>query len=272
MKRGMGMKAAHTFKWLGDEKAYLNEIHIEKLGPLSIGLYDGNTNEDAVLAWYDPHGSWEFVMIFDAEHTIERAKFIIDIICERKEKLLQLFSYPNHLVFHHTHMYLLSLFTDETFIKKSEKMPEQTDCLICFRKDQFVYWLSVGECFIYLFQQESQQCKQGRLNEQQFYERIGRPNIFAAATPCFTSGVRELQRGTNHIVIATDKIVECREQIFEDDRLFYQSLYAEGTLNIKRVLEEVDSWKEAGSATIISWSVDIENLDCTCEGDERRDK
>lgn len=252
MKRGMGMKAAHTFKWLGDEKAYLNEIHIEELGPLSIGLYDGNTNEDAVLAWCDPQGTWEFVMIFDAKQTIDRAKFIIDIICERKEKILQLFSYPNHLVFHHTHMYLLSLFTDETFIEESEKMQGKTDCLICLRKDQFVYWLSVGECFIYLFQPESHQCKQGRLNEQQFYERIGRPNIFAAATPCFTSGVRELQKGTNHIIVATDGIIACGERMGKDNYFLHQSL-----LHVESLLEKMNNCKEQNSAAIIGWTVDV---------------
>ena len=258
MKRGMGMKAVHTFKWIGDEKAYLNDIHVEELGPLSIGLYGGNSkvsavkNEDAVLAWCDPQGTWEFVMIFDAKQTIERAKFIIDIICERKEKLLQLFSYPNHLAFHHTHMYLLALFTDETCIEESEKMSGQTDCLICLRKDQFVYWLSVGECFIYLFQPESQQCKQGRLNEQQFYERIGRRNVFAAATPCFTSGVRELQNGTNHLVVATDGITTCGERMFKDAHFLYQPL-----LNVESILEKINAGKEPNSAAIIGWTVDV---------------
>ncbi|SFI10417.1 MULTISPECIES: hypothetical protein [unclassified Bacillus (in: firmicutes)] len=252
------MKAVHTFKWIGDKKAYLNEIHVEELGPLSIGLYGGNSegsaveNEEAVLAWCDPHGTWEFVMIFDAEHTIERAQFIINIICERKEKLLQLFSYPNHLVFHHTHMYLLSLFTDETFIEESEKMQGKTECLICLRKDQLVYWLSVGECFIYLFHPELQQCKQGRLNEQRFYERIGRRNVFAAATPCFTSGVRELQKGTNHIVVATDRIITCGEQMFKEEHFLYESL-----LNVRYILEKMNTWKETNSAAIIGWTVDV---------------
>ncbi|MGG2015738.1 protein phosphatase 2C domain-containing protein [Bacillus sp. S10(2024)] len=249
------MKAVHTFKWIGDKKARLNEMHVEKLGPLFIGLYGGNTNEDAVLAWCDPQGTWEFVMIFDADHTIERAKFIIDIICERKEKLLQLFSYPNHLVFHHTHMYLLSLFTDETFIEESEKMQGKTDCLICLRVDQFIYWLSVGECFIYLFQPESQQCKQGRLNEQQFYERIGRRNIFATATPCFTSGVRELQKGTNHLVVVTDGIIACGERMFKDDQFLNQSL-----LNVGAILEKMNVWKEPNSAAMIGWTVDVNCL------------
>ncbi|MCP1123276.1 hypothetical protein NKR74_07995 [Bacillus sp. 3103sda1] len=276
MKRGMRMEAVHTFKWTGDEKAYLNEIHVETLGPLSIGLYGGNTeagtskSENAVLAWCDPQGTWEFVMIFDAQSTIDRAKHIIDIICKRKEKLLQLFTYPSHLVFHHTHMYLLSLFTDEKFIEESERIQGQTSCLICLRKGNFLYWLSVGECFVYLFHPRLLQCDQGRLNKRQCYERIGRRNIFSAATPCFTSGVRELQEGTNHLVMATDGIIECGERIFEEDHLLYQSLHAEDALHIGQILDKVDSWKEAKSVTIIGWSVDIENIDWTCEGDESR--
>lgn len=272
----MRMEAVHTFKWTGDEKAYLNEIHVETLGPLSIGLYGGNTeagankNENAVLAWCDPQGTWEFVMIFDTQSTIERAKFIIDIICKRKEKILQLFTYPSHLVFHHTHMYLLSLFTDEKFIEESEQIQGQTACLICLRKGKFLYWLSVGECFVYLFHPRLLQYNQGRLNKRQCYERIGRRNIFAEETPCFTSGVRELQEETNHIVMVTDSIVECSEQILEDDHLLYQSLYMEDNLNIKHGLEKINFWEKAKSFTIIGWSVDIDNIDWTYEGDESR--
>ncbi|MFD0768803.1 protein phosphatase 2C domain-containing protein [Bacillus sp. CGMCC 1.60114] len=265
------MEAVHTFKWTGDEKAYLNEIHVEKLGPLSIGLYGGNTeagastNEDAVLAWCDPQRTWEFVMIFDAQSTIERAKLIIDIICKRKEKLLQLFTYPSHLVFHHTHMYLLSLFTDEKLIEESERIQGQISCLICLRKGKFVYWLSVGECFVYLFHPRLLQCDQGRLNKRQCYERIGRKNIFSAGTPCFTSGVRELQEGINHIVMATDGIMEYGERIFEDDHLLYQSLYVKDSLHVGHVLDQIDYCKKTESATIIGWSIDIGDIDCTCE-------
>lgn len=119
----------NTFKWIGHEKTYLDEIHVEKCGPLSIGLYGGNQDvgadtekrEDAVLAWCDPQLDFEFVMIFDAHHKAKNIHFIIEEICERKEKLQELFAYPVNLAFHHTHMYLLALFTDEAFIEKCEQ-------------------------------------------------------------------------------------------------------------------------------------------------------
>ena len=38
----------------------------------------------------------------------------------------------------------------------------------------------------------------GRLNKRKNYEYIGRKNIFAANTPCFTSGVRGLEKNESH--------------------------------------------------------------------------
>ncbi|MDM5187966.1 protein phosphatase 2C domain-containing protein [Bacillus sp. DX4.1] len=260
----------NTFKWIGHEKTYLDEIHVEKCGPLSIGLYGGNQDvgadtekrEDAVLAWCDPQLDFEFVMIFDAHHKAKNIHFIIEEICERKEKLQELFAYPVNLAFHHTHMYLLALFTDEAFIQKCEQENSETACLICLRKGEFLYWLSVGECFAYLFQPEQLQNGKGRLNQRKFYECIGRENAFSANTSCFTSGVRELPNGMNHIVMVTDGVVECGQRTFDDDQFLYEALHEENQLQIERVLKHVQEWQGRDCATIIGWSIDTENRDC----------
>ena len=97
---------------------------------------DAYERGDAVLAWWDPELQFEFVMIFDTSQN-KNINYIIEAISERKEKLKELFSYPIHLAFHHTHMYLLALFTDELFIEKCDQDDEELACLICLRKGEF---------------------------------------------------------------------------------------------------------------------------------------
>ena len=64
------MIAVNTFKWMSHEQMYVDEIHVEKCGPLSVGVYGGNQESDAyergdaVLAWWDPELHFEFVMYF----------------------------------------------------------------------------------------------------------------------------------------------------------------------------------------------------------------
>ncbi|MEH7458333.1 protein phosphatase 2C domain-containing protein [Bacillus sp. JJ1127] len=259
------MIEVNTFKWISHEKMYLDQIHVEKCGPLSVGVYGGNQESDAyergdaVLAWWDPQLEFEFVMIFDAHHKTKNIHYIIEAISERKEKLQELFSYPIHLAFHHTHMYLLALFTDELFIEKCGQENGELACLICLRKGEFLYWLSVGDCFAYLFHPERGKNGKGRLNQRKYYECIGRRNVFAANTPCFTSGVRGLERGMNHIVMATDGILECDKQTFENDQSLFDALHDGEFLQIEPVLANVLEWKGRDCATIIGWSIDTEN-------------
>ena len=33
------MIAVNTFKWMSHEQMYVDEIHVEKCGPLSVGVY-----------------------------------------------------------------------------------------------------------------------------------------------------------------------------------------------------------------------------------------
>ena len=130
-----------------------------------------------------------------------------------------------------------------------------------FTKGEFLYWLSVGDCFAYLFHSENENGK-GRLNKRKNYEYIGRKNIFAANTPCFTSGVRGLEKGMNHIVMATDGILECDKRRFDDDQSLVEILHDGNSLQIEPVLTNVLQWKGRDCATIIGWSIDTDNKQC----------
>ena len=90
-------------------------------------------------------------------------------------------------------MYLLALFTDELFIKKCDQDDEELACLICLRKGEFYigYQLVIVSRIYSILKTKN---GKGRLNKRKNYEYIGRKNIFAANTPCFTSGVRGLEK------------------------------------------------------------------------------
>ena len=54
------MIVVNTFKWMSHEQMYVDEIHVEKCGPLFSRRIWGNQESDAyergdaVLAWWDP--------------------------------------------------------------------------------------------------------------------------------------------------------------------------------------------------------------------------
>ena len=55
-----------SFDWLGATCAHLDAPHIDRRGPVVIGVYGGNTtagatkNEDAARVWRSSRGEWEF--------------------------------------------------------------------------------------------------------------------------------------------------------------------------------------------------------------------
>lgn len=99
------MIAVNTFKWMSHEQMYVDEIHVEKCGPLSVGVYGGNQESDAyergdaVLAWWDPELQFEFVMIFDTHHKTKNIDYIVEAISERKRETKRVIFLPDTFSF-----------------------------------------------------------------------------------------------------------------------------------------------------------------------------
>ena len=66
----------------------------------------------------------------------------------------------------------------------------------------------------------------------------------------------------NHIVMATDGILECDKRRFDDDQSLIEILHDGSCLQIEPVLTNVLQWKGRDCATIIGWSIDTENKRC----------
>ena len=66
----------------------------------------------------------------------------------------------------------------------------------------------------------------------------------------------------NHIVMATDGILECDKRRFDDDQSLVEILHDGNSLQIEPVLTNVLQWKGRDCATIIGWSIDTDNKQC----------
>ena len=158
----------------------------------------------------------------------------------------------------------MALFRSTDFRAQCRSVQGETACLICARKAQFLWWLSIGDCLVYLFHPDLARLGQYALNQRSFFEWIGRANTFDLPIPCYATGVRELRAGLNRVVMTTDGLIECGSRPFEDphrlDAIFnpedqgpHADLEASTVAALSRVREE----RGRDSATVIAWDCSI---------------
>ncbi|TDM05142.1 hypothetical protein [Macrococcus lamae] len=74
------------FVWNGDNKPYIDEIHIEKVNHITVGCFGGNSsagqykNEDGCLIWSNLDYDWELAAIFDGHNTYESVTLVLNEI------------------------------------------------------------------------------------------------------------------------------------------------------------------------------------------------
>ena len=132
----------------------------------------------------------------------------------------------------------------------------ETACLIVVQKEQYLWWMSIGDNLVYLLHPELAELNQFALNQRQFYEWIGKVNTFELDIPCYATGTRLLREGQNYIYLITDGVLECGDRPFENANLLYKTLTEESDIseNILKVFKEVHKQKGRDSATVIGWS------------------
>ena len=153
---------------------------------------------------------------------------------------------------------LLAIFQSDKFLDQCKRVKGETACLICIRKENYLWWLSVGDCVAYVFHPDFIPLGQFQLNQRQFYEWVGQVNTFEKAVPCFTSGVRELRKGVNHIFMTTDGLLECPEEPFSNPLDLVNILDAnqlEAAFSL--ILNKIEECNVRDSTTMIGWTVDI---------------
>src|SRR5687767_6392421 len=241
---------------------HLDTPAVDICGDVVIGRYGGRTsagankNEDAALVWRDPDGNWEFATIIDAHYSAESAELLLEEIGDRFDSVTEVLRQPAQTAFASLHTLLLSMFLSPDFRARCSKVEGEASCLICARKDGFLWWLSIGDCVIYLLHDGLARLGQYALNQRSFYEWVGYRNTFDLDVPCYTSGVRQLGDGTNIIVMITDGLLECGRRPFEDPAQVYKTFTRGSNLaaNVETALKKVHQERGKDSATVIAWS------------------
>lgn len=250
--------------WVGNKKMCLDEVSVKQYGDIVLGTYGGNIsagakkNEDGALVW--SNGDWEFAAILDGHNSAESVDLVVNTIQKEYENIKVMMNESIDTVFRSVENHLLTIFQSPSFKGKCKRVKGETVCLLCVRKENYIWWLSIGDCLVYVFHEELHKLGQYALNQRHFYEWIGNVNTFDLSVPCYSRGIRELRTGKNRIVMVTDGVLECGERHYETPLNLYNDMNRndiELEESVHHVLEHVRHQFGRDSATIISW--DVEN-------------
>jgi serine/threonine protein phosphatase PrpC len=255
------------FSWVGSGEKYLDHLKPGTFENMVIGRYGGNSlagadkNEDGLFILIGPGGTWEFSMLLDAHNTAESAELLIRTVKHISSEIEQCLSRPIHVAFKDLETLLLTTLGSDDFRSQCKEVTGETACLICVRKENYLWWFSVGDNSVYLLHPELAARGQYLLNQRNYYEWIGYVNTFDQPVACFSSGVRELRKGRNVIVMTTDGLLEYGRleqgrQTFEDPGKLYHAFYNEKNLQacVEAAILEVHEAQGCDSATVVAWS------------------
>lgn len=253
------------FDWVGSEEHFVDQLDVWKMRKIIVGRFGGNSsagqtkNEDACLAWEHAEEDWELVMIMDAHNTAESAEVVMEQFLAHQEEIKSfLFMDVSFEFFQSLEALLLRIFRQTDFLATCREIQGETACLIAIRKGKHLYWFSVGDCLLYLYHPELAAMGQHQLNQRHFYEWIGQKNSFDQTVPSFSSGLRELRRGQNHILLATDGLTECPGVPYSEPmKIFKEFENFSQEKGIQNLLETVQQKEVRDSVTLVSWTVDI---------------
>ncbi|WEG13258.1 protein phosphatase 2C domain-containing protein [Pullulanibacillus sp. KACC 23026] len=251
----------NEFSWVGSQKHYIDELNVlEFSNNMVIGRFGGNSsagqykNEDGCLIWADE--DWEFVILLDAHNTAQSAELIISTIKYNQEKLIDLLNLRINQAFHEVNNFLLSVFSSKEFREECQKIKGETACLIVCRKGRYIFWLSIGDCALYLNHPELSALGEYQQNHRSFYEWIGQVSAFNYSIPCFSTGIKEMRKGKTQLFLTTDGLLECPNANLSSPKDIFHMIESvpikEGVIAL---LNKIKEKNVRDSTTIISWEV-----------------
>ncbi|MDM5197934.1 protein phosphatase 2C domain-containing protein [Fictibacillus enclensis] len=264
----------NEMSWVGRQEPFIDHPHVSALYHIMVGRYGGHSrsgakkNEDGCLVWACEKADWEFAAILDAHHSAESAELVIKGLKGIKADLLKAIHLDVPESFKELETRILTLFRSAEFRNECQKVKGETACLLVFRKENYLWWLSIGDCVLYLFHPELAAFDQYQLNQRNFYEWIGKVNTFEKPVSCFSSGTRELRKGKTILLLATDGMIECPRAGYENAESVYQVFKQTENANasVHHLLKTVEENRGRDSATLIAWQID-----CSVEGSEPSD-
>lgn len=263
---GVRMNEWVEYSWVGSEKHFVDEINIQTLGQLVLGRFGGNSspnrkvkNEDGCMVLINKELDVEFVILLDAHKTSESAELVVTTIKSLQSEIKKALTFSTKNSFIALQNLLLTTFESQQFKAECQKVEGETACLIAVRKGKYLWWLSIGDCILYLYHPELTALNEYQQNHRSFYEWIGQVNTFDLEVPCYSTGIKEMRKGQNHIFLTTDGLVECPNVNYDHPiEIFKPFQNSTNEQGVRYLLEQIMKNGVLDSTTILSWFVMIE--------------
>lgn len=255
---------AKKFSWVGSQKHYVDEISVLKVGEdIVLGRFGGNStagqykNEDGCIIWCDDKEDWEFAILLDAHFTAESAELVTSTIEKNELRFFDIFTLPVKSLFTSLNALILDTFQNKSFIQECKNVQGETACLFALRKENYLWWFSIGDCLLMVHHPELELLGEYQQNHRSFYEWVGKESTFHKEVPCYSTGVKELRTGENHIFMTTDGLLECPNTSYSNPKDIYRMFQDDATceLGVRKLLEDIQSKNVRDSTTMISWII-----------------
>ncbi|WP_449537564.1 protein phosphatase 2C domain-containing protein [Ferdinandcohnia sp. Marseille-Q9671] len=255
----------NDFSWVGSQEPFVDTSSINKQDKITIGRFGGNSsagqykNEDGCLVWQNELEDWEFVILLDAHQSAESAALILQEMAKRKSSITSLLACSLGEIFLDIEKRILHIFQNKDFLASCRQVSGSTSCLLVLRKNNYMWWFSVGDCSLYLFHPELARLGQYQVNQRHFFEWIGQVNTFELPVPCYSTGRKELRKGLNHLFLTTDGLLECPGLPYEEPKRIQKEFeHSSNEVAVESLLKTIQSNHVRDSTTIISWFVENE--------------
>ncbi|MET1015078.1 MAG: protein phosphatase 2C domain-containing protein [Paenisporosarcina sp.] len=253
---------SNSYRWVGSEKNYVDEKTTFEIGSIVAGHFGGCStagqykNEDGCLVFLNTQEEWEFTLLLDAHNSAESADLVVLTFLKEEKRIRNILSKSLPQAFQGIEDFVLSILNNEEFKKKCATVTGETAALFVVRKGKYVWWLSVGDCLIFVLHPELQALGEVQLNHRSYYEWIGQVNTFDLLVPAYSRGIKELRNGVNHILLTTDGLIECPNEPFSHPMEIFEQ-FNECTIEqgVQRLLEEIEEQQVRDSTTILTWQV-----------------
>ncbi|GHO68967.1 protein phosphatase [Ktedonobacter sp. SOSP1-52] len=266
MKRLLAQKPVESLRWLGSEAMYLDTPNVTTCGHVTIGRYGGRTssgahkNEDGAFLCCAGNSSWEFAALIDGHTTAQSTELLVNLFADMQETVNSLMRQPVATAFPALQQQIHQALSAPAFVKRCRSLQGEASCLVCARKEQFLWWLCIGDCVVYLLHPDLARLGQFALNRRSFFEWVGHVNTFDLPIPCYATGTRQLRPGRNRILMLTDGLLEFGQHPFENPWYLYDHFTQKrqvGPLDLRPLardsLTRVHEEGGLDSATLLLW-------------------
>ncbi|WP_171910664.1 protein phosphatase 2C domain-containing protein [Rossellomorea aquimaris] len=247
------------YSWVGSYNNYVDEIFIQSINKVVIGQFGGNSsagqykNEDGCLVWCSP-GEWEFAAILDGHDSAESVELVLNTIESNQESIHEMINKQLPESFIDLQNFLMHTFLSDDFIMQSSKVQGETACLFVLRKENFIWWFSIGDCILHIFHPELTALGEYQQNHRSFFEWVGNNSTYNKLVPSYSTGVKELRPGDNHIFLTTDGLTECPGKVYEAPERI-QAEFCDASLEegVYKLMNRIELNGVRDSTTIVTW-------------------